>query len=200
MLSAVGRAPVTSDIGLDKTNIKTDRGFIAVDPFMQTTEPGVYAIGDVIPTAQLAHVASTEGILAVEHMAGKKVHPINYDHVPSCTYTHPEVASVGLTEKKAIERGYDVKIGKFPFSALGKANIIDEGHGMVKVVAEKKYDEVLGIHIVGPHATDLIAEGVAALELETTTEFLGHVMHPHPTMSEGILEAVHAALGHAIHI
>lgn len=200
LLSAIGRAPVTDDIGLEHTNIKTERGYIPVDPTMRTTEPGVYAIGDVINTPWLAHVASAEGILAAEHMAGKEVRPINYERVPNCTYCAPEVASVGLTEKAAKERGYDVKVGKFPFSALGKATILDEGHGMVKIVSETKYDEVLGIHIVGPHATDLIAEGVAVLELETTTEFMGQIMHPHPTVSEGIMEAVHAALGHAIHI
>lgn len=199
LLSAVGRKPVTEDIGLDKTNIKPEKGYIPVDPYMRTTEANVYAIGDIINTPWLAHVASAEGILAVEHMAGKEVTPINYDRVPGCTYCAPEVASVGLTEKKAKERGYDVKVGKFPFSVLGKANIIDEGHGFVKIVSEKKYDEVLGIHIIGPHATDLIAEGVAVLELETTTEFMAHIMHPHPTVSEAVMEAVHATLGHGIH-
>lgn len=200
LLSAVGRSAVTGDVGLQHTNIKLERGLVPVDSFMRTTEPGVYAIGDIVATPWLAHVASSEGILAVEHMAGKEVKPINYDRVPNCTYCSPEVASVGLTEKKAKERGYEVKVGKFPFSALGKATILDEGHGMVKVIVDKKYDEVLGIHIVGPHATDLIAEGVAVLELETTAEYMAHIMHPHPTISEAVVEAVHAALGHAIHI
>jgi dihydrolipoamide dehydrogenase len=200
LLSAVGRSPVTEDIGLDKTSIKAERGFIKTDTMMRTTEPGVYAIGDIVPTPMLAHVASAEGILAVEHIAGKDPQPINYDRVPSATYCYPEVASVGLTEKKAKERGYEVKVGVFPFSAITKASISDEGLGMVKVVSEKKYDEVLGIHLVGPHATELLAEACIALRLESTTEEIARTMHAHPTLSEIVKEAAEATLGHAIHI
>jgi dihydrolipoamide dehydrogenase len=144
LLLAVGRRPLSEKIGLEGLGIATDRGFISVDPYMRTNVPGVYAIGDVVPTPQLAHVASEEGIVAVEHMAGKEARPLNYDQVPGCTYCMPEVASIGLTEAKARERGYDVKVGKFPFSAVGKARIINQASGFVKIVAEKKYDEVLG--------------------------------------------------------
>ncbi len=200
LLSAVGRAPVTEDIGLKATNIQVDRGFIKVDTLMRTSEPNVYAIGDVIPTPMLAHVASAEAVLAVEHIAGKNPHPINYDLTPSATYCYPEVASVGLTEKKAKERGYDVKTGIFPFSAITKAAISNEAAGMIKVVSDKKYDEVLGIHLVGPHATELLAEACVALRLEITTEELAHTMHAHPTLSEIVKEGAEATLGHPIHI
>ena len=200
LLSAVGRSPVSDGVGLETTNIKPEKGFIPVDDFMRTTEPHVYAIGDVIPGPMLAHMASAEGILAVEHIAGKEVHPINYDLTPSATYCYPEVASVGLTEKKAKERGYDVKIGIFPFSAVLKAKISDEGIGMIKVVSDKKYDEVLGIHMVGPHATELLAEACVALRLEITTEELGRTIHAHPTLSEIVKEGAEAALGTPIHI
>jgi dihydrolipoamide dehydrogenase len=200
VLSATGRAPVTEDIGLDKTNIKLDRGFIKTDELMRTTEPNVYAIGDVVPTAMLAHVASSEGILAVEQIAGKDPQPINYDRVPNATYCYPEVASVGLTEAKAKQRGYEVKTGVFPFSAITKAAISEEGIGMIKVVSEKKYDEVLGIHLVGPHATELLAEACIALKLETTTEEISRTMHAHPTLSEIMREGAEMTLGHPIHI
>ncbi|MFN0061641.1 MAG: dihydrolipoyl dehydrogenase [Myxococcaceae bacterium] len=200
LLSAVGRAPVTEDIGLENTNIKPERGFIKVDGMMKTTEPNVYAIGDVVPTAMLAHLASAEGILAVEHIAGKKPAPINHDHVPSATYSYPEVASVGLTEKKAKERGHQVKTGVFPFSAVTKASISNEGAGMVKMVSDTRYDEVLGVHLVGPHATELLAEACVALRLETTTEELARTIHAHPTLSEIMKEGAEATLGHPIHI
>ncbi|MBN1208435.1 MAG: dihydrolipoyl dehydrogenase [Myxococcaceae bacterium] len=200
LLSAVGRAPVTEDIGLKQTSVQVDRGFIKVDSMMRTAEPNVYAIGDVIPTAMLAHVASAECILAVEHIAGKNPQPINYDHVPSATYCYPEVASVGLTEKKAKERGYEVKAAIFPFSAVTKASISNEAQGMIKVVSDKKYDEVLGVHLVGPHATELLAEACVALRLEITTEELAHTMHAHPTLSEIMKEGAEATLGHPIHI
>jgi dihydrolipoamide dehydrogenase len=199
LLSAVGRSPVTEDIGLDRTNIKTERGYIKTDEFMRTTEQGVYAIGDVVPTPMLAHVGSSEGMLAVEHIAGKKVEPINYDRVPSATYCYPEVASVGLTEKKAKERGYDVKVGIAPFAAVTKSAISEEGFGMVKVVSDKKYDEVLGVHLVGPHATELLAEACVAMRLETTTEEIAKTMHAHPTLSEIMREGAEATLGHPIH-
>jgi dihydrolipoamide dehydrogenase len=200
LISAVGRAPVTEGVGLEKTGVQLDRGFIKVDQFCRTGEPNVYAIGDVIPTPMLAHVGSSEGILAVEHIAGKDPQPINYDRVPSATYCYPEVASVGLTEKKARERGYDVKTGTFPFSAILKAKISDEGIGMIKVVSDKKYDEVLGVHMVGPHATELLAEACVALRLEITTEELGRTIHAHPTLSEIVKEGAEAALGTPIHI
>jgi dihydrolipoamide dehydrogenase len=200
LLSAVGRSPVTNDAGLDKTNIQLDRGFIKVDANQRTSEPNVFAIGDITPYPMLAHVASAQGILAMEFIAGKNPPPINYDLVPSATYCYPEVASVGLTEKKAKERGHDVKTGIFPFSAITKASISDEGIGLVKVVSDKKYDEVLGIHLIGPHATELLAEACVALKLETTTEEITRTMHAHPTLSEIIKEAAEATMGHAIHI
>jgi len=200
LLVAIGRRPVTENLNLEALGIELDRGYVKVNPFMQTAQPHIYAIGDVINTPWLAHVASAEGILAVEHMAGLPVKPINYDRVPSCTYCDPEVASVGLTETKARERGYDVKVGKFPFTALGKAKVIGKTTGFVKVVRETKYDEVLGVHIIGAHATDLIAEACVALQMEGTDEELMRTMHAHPTMSEAVMEAAHAAHGAAIHI
>ena len=199
VLSATGRRGVTENCGLEGTKVKIDRGFVQVDGFMRTGEPNVYAIGDIVPTPALAHCASAEGILAVEHMAGKEVRPINYDHVPNATYTDPEVASVGLTEKKAKERGYDVKIGKFPFTANSKAKIIGEAGGLVKYVSDKKYDELLGVHIVGPKATELIVEACAALELEATTESIARTIHAHPTLSEALMEAAEDVAGHSIH-
>ncbi len=200
VLSATGRRPVTESVGLEKTKVKVDqRGFVQIDQFMRTGEPGIYAIGDIVATAALAHVASAEAILAIEHIKGMDVRPINYDHVPNCTYTDPEVASVGLTEKKAKERGYDVKVGKFPFTANSKARIIGEAGGLVKIVSDKKYDELLGLHIVGPKATELIVEGCAALELEATSESIMKTIHAHPTLSEAIMEAAEDVHGHSIH-
>jgi dihydrolipoamide dehydrogenase len=199
VLSATGRRAVIENCGLEGTKVKVDRGLVQVDQFMRTAEPNIYAIGDIVPTAALAHVASFEGILAVEHIKGLDVRPINYDHVPNCTYTDPEVASVGLTEKKAKEKGYDVKIGKFAFTANAKAKILGEAGGLVKLVSDKKYDEVLGVHIVGPKATELIVEGCSALELEATTESIAKTMHAHPTLSEALMEAAEDALGHSIH-
>ena len=200
LLVAVGRAPVSSGIGLEKHGVNIERGYIEVDEFMRTSVPHIYAIGDVVDTPWLAHVASAEGILAVEHMAGYAgARPVNYDLVPGCTYCDPEVASVGLTEAQAKERGYDVSVGKFPFSALGKAGILQRPEGFVKVVRETKYDELLGVHIIGAHATDLIGEACVALNVETTNEELIRTMHAHPTLSEAVMEAAHAATGHAIH-
>jgi len=201
LLVAVGRMPYTSGLGLEGTKIKVDRGFIQVDEFQQTAEKGVYAIGDVVPTPLLAHLASKEGIVAVEHMAGKKdVRPINLRLVPNCTYCDPEVASVGLTEAKPREQGYDVKVGRFPFSASGKARIIGEEEGFVKIVSEKKYDEILGVHIIGPHATELIAEACVAMQLESTADELGRTMHAHPTVSEAVMEAAEGVHDLAVHI
>ncbi len=199
LLVAVGRAPVSSGIGLEELGVGVDRGYVEVNGFMQTAVPHVYAIGDVVDTPWLAHVASSEGILAAEHMAGQEVRPLNYDHVPSCTYCEPEVASVGLTEAEATSRGFDVATGRFPFSALGKAGILRHPEGFVKIVRETKYDELLGVHILGAHATDLIAEACVALRIESTTEELFRTMHAHPTLSEAVMEAAHAAFGHSIH-
>lgn len=201
LLVAVGRMPFTEGLGLEGSKIKLDRGFITVDEFQQTAEKGVYAIGDVVPTPLLAHLASKEGIVAVEHIAGDKgVRPINLRLVPNCTYCDPEVASVGLTEAKAKEQGYDVKVGKFPFSASGKARILGEEEGFVKIVAEGKYDEILGVHIIGPHATELIAEACVAMQLESTAEELGRTMHAHPTVAEAVMEAAEGVHGLAVHI
>ncbi len=189
LLVATGRRAVTEGLGVENTKLEMERGYIKVDEFMRTAEPNVYAIGDVIPTPWLAHVAAKEGCVAAEHIAGKNPRPINYNLVPNCTYCHPEIGSIGLTEAKAKEKGYDVKVGKFPFSALAKAKILGETDGFVKVVADAKYDEVLGVHIIGPHATDLLAEASVALGLEATAEELGHIMHAHPTLSESMMEA-----------
>lgn len=201
LLVAVGRRPVSDDVGLETTRVKLDdRGFIEINEMMQTGDDWVYAIGDVVNTPWLAHVASKEGILAVDHMLGTNPRAINYRHVPNCTYCTPEVASVGLTEEKAKEAGYDVKVGKFPFSAIGKARILGASEGFVKIVSDAKYDELIGMHIVGPKATELITEGTVAMELEATVEELVHTIHPHPTLAEAVGEAAHATLGHAIHI
>jgi dihydrolipoamide dehydrogenase len=201
LLVAVGRMPFTEGLGLEGSKIKLEKGFIQVDEYQQTAEKGVYAIGDVVPTPLLAHLASKEGIVAVEHLAGQKnVRPINLRLVPNCTYCDPEVASVGLTEAKAKEQGYDVKIGKFPMSASGKARILGEEEGFVKIVGEGKYDEILGVHIIGPHATELIAEACVAMQLESTAEELGRTMHAHPTVSETVMEAAEGVHGLAVHI
>ena len=201
LLVAVGRMPYTSGLGLEGTRIKVEKGFIQVNEYMQTAESGVYAIGDVVPTPLLAHLASKEGIVAVEHIAGQKdVRPINLRLVPNCTYCDPEIASVGLTEAKARELGYKVKIGKFPFSASGKARILGEEEGFVKIVGEEKYDEILGVHIIGPHATELIAEACVAMQLESTADELGRTMHAHPTVAEAVMEAAEGVHGLAIHI
>ncbi|MDQ3665348.1 MAG: dihydrolipoyl dehydrogenase [Acidobacteriota bacterium] len=201
LLVAVGRMPYTEGLGLEGTKIKVENGFIQVDEFQQTGEKGVYAIGDVVPTPLLAHLASKEGIVAAEHIARHKdVRPINLRLVPNCTYCDPEVASVGLTEAKAREMGYEVTLGKFPFSASGKARILGEEEGFVKIVSEAKYDEILGVHIIGPHATELIAEACVAMQLESTAEELGRTMHAHPTVSEAVMEAAEGVHGLAVHI
>jgi len=200
LLVAVGRRPLTDDVGLDTVpGVKVDRGFIQVDGMMRTGQPGVYAIGDVVPSPLLAHVASAEGILAVEHMAGRDVRPINYDHVPNATYCEPEIASVGLTEAKARERGYDVKTGVFHFTHSSKAPILGSTDGFVKIVSEARYGEVLGVHIIGPRATEMIAEAGIALSTEATVEDLYRTIHPHPTLSEAMPEAARAVFENAIH-
>jgi dihydrolipoamide dehydrogenase len=200
LLVAVGRRPVSENIGLEGTGVKVDRGYLQVNEFLQTDEQNVYAIGDVIPTPWLAHVASHEGIVAVEHMAGRHPHAIDYERgIPGVTFCYPEIGSVGLTERKAAEKGYDVKVGRFPWTANGKAKIVDNTTGFVKIVTDKKYGEILGVHIVGPAATELIAESVTAIAHEATAESLFNTIHAHPTLSEAVGEAAADALGGAIH-
>lgn len=200
-LIAVGRRPVTEDLGLEKLHVSTSRGFITVDKGMQTNIPGIYAIGDVVPTQALAHLASHEGMLAMETIAGKAATPINYDLVPGCVFCHPEVASIGLSEAKARERGFEVVTAKFPFAAVSKATILGANEGFVKIVSEKKYKQILGVHMIGPQVTELVTEGAALIGLEATAADLSHLIHPHPTVSEGIMEAAHALYsGAAIHI
>jgi dihydrolipoamide dehydrogenase len=204
LLVATGRGPVTEGLDADKLGLKMDRGYVVVDQMFRTNLAGISAIGDVItmggPHYQLAHVSSMEGIVLAERIAGHDVQPINYDHVPRCTYTEPEIGSVGLTEAQAKEQGHDVRIGTFPFRALARARMAGETDGFVKIVAEKKYDEILGVHIIGPRATELVAEAVMALRMEVTVEELIKTIHAHPTMSEAVGEAAHAAHGAAIHI
>jgi dihydrolipoamide dehydrogenase len=200
-LIAVGRRPVSEEIGLEKLRVAVSRGFVTVDRNMQTNVPGVFAIGDVVPTQALAHLASHEGILAMNYIASGHAEPINYDLVPNCTFCRPEVASVGLTESAARERGFDVVTSKFPFAAVSKATILGENEGLVKLVSEKKYKQILGVHMIGPHVTELISEASALIGLEATAGDLSHLIHPHPTISEGIMEAAHALYsGAAIHI
>jgi dihydrolipoamide dehydrogenase len=203
VLVAVGRGPVTDGLNLESTKVKLEKGYVRVNPRMETDEPGIHAIGDVVtvdgkPHAQLAHVASFEGIGVAERLAGKNTDPLNYDRVPSATYCMPEVAGVGLTEAEAKKRGYDVKIGRFPFANIAKPRIIGQDVGLVKVVSEGKYDEVLGIHMIGPHVTDLISEACVALRLESTTEEIARTIHPHPTLAEALMQAAEAVYGHAI--
>ncbi len=198
LLVAVGRAPNSEDAGLEESGVKMEKGYVLVDEYMQTSVAGVYAIGDLVPTPWLAHTASAEGIVAAEHIAGAETRPLDYDKTPSCIYCHPEVASVGLGEAAAKERGYELAVGKFPWAASGKARILNETTGFVKIVRETRYDEILGVHIIGPHATDLIGEACALLGLEATNEELSRIVHPHPTLSEAMMEASHDAAGHAI--
>jgi dihydrolipoamide dehydrogenase len=201
VLSAVGRVPNSGDIGLDSAGVKVDeRGFVAVDEMMRTNVPGVYAIGDVTGHQLLAHKASHEGITCVEHIAGQGHGTVDYGNVPNCTYCHPEVASVGLTEEQAKEQGYDVEVGKFPWVAVGRAVAAGHTDGFVKIIRDRRYSEILGAHIVGPNATELIAEFVVGRHLESTVEELEKAMHPHPTLSEGVSEAALTALGRPIHI
>ncbi len=200
VLSAVGRVPNTEDLGLDKAGVKTDdRGFIEVDARMRTNVDGVYALGDCAGRQLLAHKAMHEGVVCVEHIAGEGHHTVDYGNVPNCTYCHPEVASVGLTEAQAIEQGHDVEVGKLPWVAIGRAVAAGHTDGFIKIVRDKKYSEILGAHIVGPHATELIAEFVVGRHLESTVEEMERAIHPHPTLSEGVGEGALAALGRAIH-
>ncbi len=203
LLLAVGRGPVTDGLNLESTKVQLERGYLKTNPWMATDEPGVYAIGDVVALPgrahpQLAHVASAEGIGVMERLAGKTAEPVNYDRVPSATYCRPETAGVGLTEAEARKRGYDVRVGRFNFASLAKPRILGHAEGFVKVVSEAKYDEVLGIHMVGPHVTDLISEACIALRLEATTEEVFRTIHPHPTLPEALMQAAEAVYGHAI--
>lgn len=198
-LMAAGRRPVTEGLGLEALGIQMQGRFVATNPYLQTNIPNIYAIGDITPSQQLAHVASAEGIVAAEHIAGHNPPPLDYGKIPSATYCSPEVASVGLSEKAASEKGYDVKVGRFPWLALGKASILGETEGLVKVVADAKYGELLGVHIVGPHATDLIAEACVAMQCEATVEELFRTVHAHPTLSEAVMEAAHGVFHNPIH-
>lgn len=199
VLVAVGRAPRTENVGIEKTKIKVERGFVEVDQFMRTAEPGIYAIGDIVAGyPQLAHSGGMEGIVAVTHIAGKPAKPINKLRIPNATYCHPEIGSVGLTEAKAKEAGYEVKVGKFPFTANSRASIVGQHEGFIKIVTDAKYGEILGVHIIGPNATELIAESVLALEMECTAEELANIIHAHPTLSEAMLDASNAVFGMAI--
>jgi dihydrolipoamide dehydrogenase len=199
ILIAVGRKPRTENVGLEKTKIKPDREFIKTDSWMQTSEPGVYAVGDIVlGTPQLAHVGAMEALVAVAKIAAKPGKPINPDHIPGCTYCHPEIGSVGLTETKAREDGYNVKIGKFPFTANSRASIVGQHEGFIKIVSDADYGEILGVHIIGPQATELIAEAVSAMELEATVEDLMWTIHAHPTLAEAVLDAANSVYGIAI--
>jgi len=200
VLSAVGITTNIEGIGLEETGIKTEKGKVVVDDFYRTNVPGYYAIGDIVHGPALAHTASHEGITCVEKIAGKDVQPVDYGNIPACTYTNPEVASVGLTEKAAREAGYDIKVGKFPFTASGKASAAGKKEGFVKVIFDAKYGEWLGCHMIGENVTEMIAEVVVARRLETTGEEIIKSVHPHPTMSEAIMEAVAAAYGEVIHL
>jgi len=202
VLVAIGRGPNTEKVGLEKTpNIKTERGYVHVNEWMETGEKGIYAIGDIVAgLPQLAHVASMCGIVAVTRMAGKPAKPVNKNHIPGCTYCEPQIGSVGLTEAKAKEAGYQVKIGKFPFTANSKASIMNHHEGFIKVVSDAKFGEILGVHIIGPVATEIIAEAVTAMELERTVEDLVFTIHAHPTVAEGLLDAFSAVEGEAINI
>lgn len=200
VLSAVGITPNISGIGLEEAGVTVENGRVKVDEYYRTSVSGIYAIGDIVPGQALAHVASAEGIACVEKIAGLDVEPINYKNIPGCTYTSPEVASVGMTEKAAKEAGYELKIGKFPFSASGKASAAGHKDGFVKLIFDAKYGELLGAHLIGANVTEMVAELVVARKLETTGHEIIKSVHPHPTMSEAIMEAAAAAYGEVIHI
>ena len=204
LLVATGRGPVTAGLGAEEAGLRLERGYVHVNARFETGVPGISAIGDVITFdqpghPQLAHLSSAEGVALAERIAGQDFRPINYDQVPGCTYCDPEIGSVGLTEKEARERGYDVRIGTFKFGVLARARIANEIEGFVKIVADRKYDEILGVHMIGPRATELVAEATLAVRLECTVEELIRTIHAHPTMSEAVGEAAHAVHGAAIH-
>jgi dihydrolipoamide dehydrogenase len=199
VLVAVGRGPLTNGIGLEKTKVELERGFVKVNEVQETAEPGVYAIGDIVAgLPQLAHVGAMSGMVAMAKIAGRKYRPVRRDRIPSCTYTDPQIGSAGLTEAQAKEKGYTVKVGKFPFAGNSKATIVGSHDGFVKVVADAKYGEILGVHIIGPQATELIAEAVAVMELEGTVDELMFTIHAHPTLSEAMLDGYGAVEGMAI--
>jgi dihydrolipoamide dehydrogenase len=199
LLVAVGRKPNTENIGLENTRVALDRGFIQVDAHQQTAEPGVYAIGDVVAgTPQLAHVATREGMIAVAHMAGKPAVPINRNRIPGCTYTEPGIGSVGLSEAQARAQGRQVSVGRFPFAGNSRATILGHHEGFVKVVCDETYGEILGVHIIGPEAYELIGEAVAAMEAEATVEVMMQAIHAHPTLYEALGEAFNAVYGLSI--
>jgi dihydrolipoamide dehydrogenase len=200
VLSAVGIEANIENIGLEDVGIVTDRGRIIVDEFYQTNMPGYYAIGDVLPTAALAHVASAEGIICVEKIAGENPDPLDYGNIPGCTYCSPEIASVGMTEAQAIDAGHEIKVGKFPFAASGKASAAGAKEGFVKLIFDAKYGELLGGHMIGANVTEMIAEIVAIRKLEVTGHELIKTVHPHPTMSEAVMEAAAAAYDEVIHL
>jgi dihydrolipoamide dehydrogenase len=205
VLVATGRGPMTDGLGAAEAGLELDRGFIKVDGLFHTNVPGISAIGDVVTMGtgvhpQLAHLSSAEGITLAERLAGREARPIDYDQVPGCTYCEPEIGSIGLTEQEAVSRGFDVRVGTFPFGVLGRAKMSGDTEGFVKIVADRKYDEVLGVHMIGPRATELVAGAAVALRLEATVEELIRTIHPHPTMSEAVGEAAHAVHGAAIHV
>jgi dihydrolipoamide dehydrogenase len=199
VLVAVGRAPRTANVGIESTGIELERGFVKVNEAQQTAEPGIYAIGDIVAgMPQLAHVGAMSGIVAVAKIAGRKFRPVRRDRIPGCTYTEPQIGSAGLTEAQAKEQGYTVKVGKFPFAGNSKATIVDSHDGFVKIVADAKFGEILGVHIIGPQATELVAEAIAVMELEGTVDELMFTIHAHPTLSEAMLDAYAAVEGMAI--
>ena len=200
VLSAVGVASNLEGIGLETTGVKTDKGKVVVDDYYRTSVPGIYAIGDIVHGPALAHVASQEGILCVEKIAGLDVEPLDYGNIPACTYTSPEIASCGMTEEAARQAGYDIKVGKFPYTASGKASAAGAKDGFVKLVFDSKYGELLGAHMIGANVTEMIAEIVVARKLETTGHELIKAVHPHPTMSEAVMEAAAAAFDEVIHL
>jgi dihydrolipoamide dehydrogenase len=201
VLMAVGRAPRTEGIGLETTKIKPDRGFVMTNEWMETSEPGIYAIGDIVGgLPQLAHVGSMAGLVVAAKLTGKYAKPVNRARIPGCTYCDPQIASVGLTEAQAKEKGYQVKVGKFPFVGNSKATIVDAHDGFVKVVSDAKYGEILGVHIIGPYATEIIAEAVTAIELEGTVESMMFTIHAHPTVAEALLDAFSSVEGMAVNV
>ncbi|TGE25392.1 dihydrolipoyl dehydrogenase [Hymenobacter aquaticus] len=200
VLSAAGVVTNLENLGLEELGIKVEKGRVIVDDYYQTSVPGIYAIGDIVPGPALAHVASAEGIICVEQITGHHPEPLNYQNIPGCTYAQPEIASVGLTEKEARDKGFDVLVGKFPFSASGKASAAGAKDGFVKVIFDKKYGEWLGAHMIGANVTEMIAEVVVARKLETTGHEIIKAVHPHPTMSEAVMEAAAAAYGEVIHL
>ena len=200
VFSAIGVTTNIEDIGLDRVGVKTEKGKVVVDDFYRTSVPGVFAIGDIVHGPALAHVASAEGIICVEKIAGVEAEPLDYKNIPACTYTNPEIASCGLTEAAAREAGYDIKVGKFPFTASGKASASGAKDGFVKLIFDATYSELIGAHMIGANVTEMIAEIVVARKLETTAHEIIKAIHPHPTMSEAIMEAAAAAYGEVIHL